>query len=96
MLFRSAAYRGDNPIYAQAYDARVMRMLALSFGVFADTIEREDATTIPIRNSILRLIDQGILKNDTLITVLAGHFGSDHGASYIEISTAKRMVSKGC
>ncbi|MDY0220991.1 MAG: pyruvate kinase [Desulfobacterium sp.] len=91
-----AAYRGDNPIYAQAYDARVMRVLALSFGVYADTIGREDATTIPIRNSILRLIDQGILKNDTLITVLAGHFGSDHGASYIEISTAKRMVSRGC
>lgn len=91
-----AAYRGDNPIYAQAYDARVMRVLALSFGVFADTIERQDATTIPIRDSILRLMDQGHLKNDTLITVLAGHFGSEHGASYIEISTAKKMVAKGC
>ncbi|ACN15587.1 Pyk [Desulforapulum autotrophicum HRM2] len=91
-----AAYRGDNPIYAQTYDEKVMRELALSFGVHADTIQREEATTIPIRKAILRLIEQGILKEDTLITVLAGHFGSDHGASYIEISTAKRMMARGC
>ena len=91
-----AAYRGDNPIYAQAYDPRVMRELALSFGVHADSIQREDATTIPLRKAILRLIDQGILKEDALITVLAGHFGSEQGASYIEISTAKKMVLRGC
>jgi pyruvate kinase len=91
-----AAYRGDNPIYAQTYDERVMRELALSFGVHADTIQREEATTIPLRKAIIRLIDQGILKEDTLITVLAGHFGSEHGASYIEISTAKKMMSRGC
>ncbi len=91
-----AAYRGDNPIYAQVYDSQVMRELSLSFGVHADYIDREESTTIPLRKAISRLLDQGRLDDDTLITVLAGHFGASHGASYIEISTAKKMVTRGC
>ncbi len=91
-----AAYRGDNPIYAQVYDRQVMRELSLSFGVHADYIDREESTTIPLRKAISRLLDQGRLDDDTLITVLAGHFGSSSGASYIEISTAKKMVVRGC
>ncbi|MCP4117831.1 MAG: pyruvate kinase [Desulfobacteraceae bacterium] len=91
-----AAFRGDNPIYAQVYDPQVMRELALSFGVHADYIDREESTTIPLRKAISRLLDQGRLDDDTLITVLAGHFGASHGASYIEISTAKKMVTRGC
>ena len=33
-----AAYRGDNPIYAQIYGQQVMRQMSLSFGIFADYI----------------------------------------------------------
>ena len=91
-----AAYRGDNPIFAQVYDTRVMRELALSFGVYADSIDMEEETTIPLRKAILRLLEQKHLGKDTLITVLAGHFGSTHGASYIEISTADKMTMRGC
>jgi pyruvate kinase len=91
-----AAYRGDNPIYAQVYDNQVMRELSLSFGVHADYIDREESTTIPLRKAISRLLDQGRLDDDTLITVLAGHFGGSHGASYIEICTAIKMVTRGC
>ncbi|MBI9092487.1 MAG: pyruvate kinase [Desulfobacterium sp.] len=91
-----AAYRGDNPIFAQVYDPQVMRELSLSFGVHADYIDRAETTTIPLRKAISRLLDQGSLKDDTLITVLAGHFGASSGASYIEISTADKMVVRGC
>ena len=53
-----AAYRGDNPIYAQVYDQRVMRRLSLSFGVVADYIPMDITTTMPLKNAICRLIDE--------------------------------------
>jgi len=89
-----AAYRGDNPIYAQIYDEQVMRVMALSFGVFPDFIERRDFDADPIKKAIQRLVDQGKFEVGDLITVLAGHFGCDHGASYIEISTAESMIPR--
>ena len=91
-----AAYRGDNPIYAQVYDEQVMRVMALSFGVFPDFIERRDFNTDPIQKAIQRLVDEGKFDSEDLITVLAGHFGCDHGASYIEISTAGSMSPRAC
>jgi len=36
-----AAYRGENIIYAQCYSRRVMRELALSFGVCADYMKMD-------------------------------------------------------
>jgi pyruvate kinase len=90
-----AAYRGDNPIYAQVYDNRVMRMLSLSFGVVADFIPLNITSTAePLKRSICRLIDEKHFRDDDLIIVLAGSFGAKHGASYIEISTAATLKEK--
>ncbi len=89
-----AAYRGDSPIYAQVYDRRVMRQLSLSFGVIADYLEMETSSIEPIKNAIIRLIDDKNFTEDDLIIVLAGNFGSKHGASFIEISTAGSFKNK--
>jgi pyruvate kinase len=90
-----SAYRGDNPIYAQVYDKRVMRQLSLSFGVHADYMLPEVSPVLPLRKAICRLIDNNRFKPDDLIIVLAGHFGAKQGASYIEISTAGNLM-QGC
>jgi pyruvate kinase len=87
-----AAYRGDNPIYAQVYDERVMRQLALSYGVYADYIIPEITSVQPLRKSICRLIEEKNFSSDALIIVLAGHFGAHQGASFIEISTAGNLM----
>ncbi|MCP3944399.1 MAG: pyruvate kinase [Desulfobacteraceae bacterium] len=89
-----AAYRGDNPIYAQVYDQRVMRMLSLSFGVLATYIPMAITTDEPLKKCICRLIDENHFADDDLIIVLAGSFGAKHGASYIEISTAGTLKEK--
>ncbi|THB76373.1 MAG: pyruvate kinase [Desulfobacteraceae bacterium] len=89
-----SAYRGDNPIYAQVYDKRVMRQLALSFGVYADYIVPDITSVEPLRKSICRLIEENQFSEDTLIIVLAGHFGAKQGASFIEISTAANLMEK--
>ncbi|MFH2092996.1 MAG: pyruvate kinase [Pseudomonadota bacterium] len=89
-----AAYRGDNPIYAQVYDQRVMRQLSLSFGVFPDYIPLGTNSSEPIQMAICRLIDEQQFKPEDLIIVLAGNFGPRNGASYIEISTAGSFKQK--
>ncbi|MBF0259402.1 MAG: pyruvate kinase, partial [Desulfamplus sp.] len=91
-----AAYRGDNPVYAQIYDKRVVRELALSYGVTADYVAMEISSSELLRKSISGLVRRKQFSPDTLITVLAGHFGGKHGASYIEISTAGSIMEGRC
>ena len=90
-----SAYRGLNPIYAQVYDKRVMRRLSLSFGVFADYLDMDLHSTEPLSRANCRLLDERHLADDDLIIVLAGSFGAESGASYIEIATAA-MLKKKC
>jgi pyruvate kinase len=89
-----AAYRGESPIYAQCYDKRVMRELALSYGVMANYMERDLTSHLFLQNALTRLLEKKEFTENCLITVLAGNFGSDCGASYVEISTAKNLLKR--
>ncbi len=89
-----AAYRGENPIFAQCYSKRVMRELALSYGVYADYMESDLSSHEFLRTALTRLLKEKYFDEDSLITVLAGNFGSDFGASYIEISTARNLLKR--
>jgi len=88
------AYRGENPIFAQCYSRRVMRELALSFGVQASFMERDLTSHQFLRTALNRLLENDFLTEESLITVLAGNFGSDNGASYVEISTVKNLLKR--
>jgi len=89
-----AAYRGDNPIFAQVYDTRVMRWLSLSYGVFADHIPMAESAVEPLQEAICKLVDKKLFKDEDQIIILAGSFGPVHGASFIEISTAESFQEK--
>ena len=89
-----AAYRGKNIIYAQCYNKRVVRELSLSYGVWARYIEADLTSHEFLNRSLCRLIKNKRFKKDDLITILAGNFGSDNGASYIEISTARNLLKR--
>ncbi len=89
-----AAYRGESPIYAQCYDKRVMRELALSYGVQANYMEPDLTSHLFLRTALTCLLKEKEFTENCLITVLAGNFGSDYGASYVEISTAKNLLKR--
>lgn len=89
-----SAYRGNNVIYAQIYDRRVMRQLSLSYGVYSDYVMMDITSAEPLKSSICRLIKEKRFADDDLIIVLAGSFGPKQGASFIEISTAGQMKEK--
>ncbi len=87
-----SAFRGRTPIYAQCYVERVMRELALNYGVFADHMDVATSKKTFIKTTLSGLIGQGELKEGDLIAVLAGNFGKKAGPSFVEISTAKNML----
>lgn len=89
-----AAYRGECPVYAQCYSKRVMRELSLSFGVYAQFMQADLSAHQFLHAAINRLLDRKRLGKDDLITVLAGNFGSDNGASYVEISTVANLLKR--
>ncbi len=86
-----SAYRGLNPIFAQVYDRRVARQLALSYGVYATHIENGTDSEEALSRSIRQLINDRRFSDDDLIIVLAGSFGANHGTSYIEIASAEKL-----
>ena len=88
-----AAYRGDNPIFAQVYDNQVMRELALSYGVYATFIKRDENLKFPFERVVSTLLKEKRFFSDDLVTVIGGHFGAKHGVSYVEIAEAGAMMS---
>jgi pyruvate kinase len=88
-----SAFRGKAPIYAQCYDERVMRELALNFGVYSDYMEVRISKRDFIKYTLNRLSEVNEINPDDLISVLAGNFGKKSGPSFVEISTVSNMLS---
>ncbi len=65
--------------------------MSLSFGVFPDYIPLDASSRDSVEKSICRLVEEKWFKDEDLIIVLAGSFGPEQGASFIEISTARRF-----
>lgn len=88
-----SAFRGKTPIYAQCYDRRVVRELALNYGVYADFMEVETSKKQFTKATITKLLNKEEIKPDDLVVVMAGNFGKKSGPSYVEISTVSNMLS---
>jgi len=89
-----AAYRGENPIYAQCYSKRTMRELALSFGVHGSYMKLNQTTNEFLHEALTRLLAKNAISEEALLVVLAGNFGAATGASFVEISTAKNLLTR--
>jgi len=89
-----AAYRGKVTIYAQCYDKHTMRELSLSYGVHVDYMKPQKTSHEFIKQAINHLIKKNTFHLDNTIGVIAGNFGRAGGASYIEISSIKNILSE--
>jgi pyruvate kinase len=87
-----AGYRGRKVVFAQCYDERVVRELALSFGVYADHIQ-EGPTYFFIVQSLKSLLERQLLKKSDMVVILGGNFEWTQSASFIEISTVENMLN---
>jgi pyruvate kinase len=89
-----AAYRGNKIIFAQCYDKRVMRELALSYGVNPNFTKISLTTEAFLCDALKDLKRTFHIKKTDRIVVLAGNFGPSHGPSFIEVSTAENLEQK--
>lgn len=87
-----ATYRVDVPVYVKAHDPRVMRQLALSYGIFADYLALPPTTSQLISQALEDLLAQGHLQPTDLIVVLAGTPGDSTGSNFIEINTVENCL----
>lgn len=91
-----AAFRGRRLAVAVCYTVHAQRILALSYGVVP--ILRQQPSHERYQNRYHFVIDaldfisrkQGLESTDLLV-VIGGSFGSQYGASYIEISDVQRL-----
>lgn len=87
-----SAFRPKVPVYAMCYSKRVMRELALSYGIYSYTLDLYDSKDDFLRSSVKRLLKDKRFSRKDLIGVIAGSFGPSSGATFMEISQAVNMI----
>jgi len=86
-----AAYRSNIPVFAKCHSHRVVRELALSFGILPSYLEMKKNKMQIQKAAVKSLLDDNIVKMNDLLIYVGGRFGEDCGASFIEISTADKL-----
>lgn len=89
-----AAHRSFYPVFVMCHSRRVVREMALSFGIHPSFLEMKKNKMKIQKAAIQGLIEEGVLKLDDLVIYVGGRFGEDAGASFIEISSADRLFTK--
>ena len=87
-----AAFRSRTPIHCRCYNRRVMRELALSYGIHTDYMEPKETTDEFVQYALQRLMEKEYAKQDHLVVVVAGNFGPTEEPSFMEISTICDML----
>lgn len=77
-----AAFRGTDPVFAMCASEKVVRRLALSFGIFPLMLQQEGDDQHYFAASLKVLLNLGYLGEDDLVAHLSGRGG---GATYLEI-----------
>jgi len=89
-----AAFRNNNTIYAACYSKRVMRELALSYGVEAFYLEPRKHTDAFKRAVVCYLLNTEEVDLDERVVLVGGSFGRRKGASFLEVGQVRDLIHK--
>jgi pyruvate kinase len=84
-----SAFRGEMPVFAKCYRPRVMRELALSYGVFPSLIEPKKNRDKTIDVALRSLLDANCISLDDRIVYVGSSNGIRGKASFLEIIDVK-------
>lgn len=73
----------------------VVRKLALSYGVYSAYMDKETMGDDFVGLSLGTLLKRADFSEEDLVVVLAGNYGVEHGASFVEISSIKNLIGSG-
>jgi len=89
-----SAHRSFFPVFIKCHSRRVVREMALSFGIHPSYLETKKNKIKIQKAAIQELVHEGIIDMDDLVIYIGGRFGEDAGASFLEISTADKLFLK--
>ena len=89
-----SAYRGTSAVYALCYSKRVMRELALSYGVEAEYRKLLASRDEYVKQSMYSLMEKNYFTCEDLVIILGGSFGPSKGVSFMEISRVDQLTHK--
>ena len=80
-----SAFRSEMPVFAKCYRPRVMRELALSYGIFPSLIEPKTTRDETIQASLKGLVDANCITTNDTIVYVGSSYGIRGQASFLEI-----------
>ncbi|HBI80597.1 MAG TPA: pyruvate kinase [Bacteroidales bacterium] len=89
-----SAFRGRIPVYAICYKQHVMRELALSYGVEAIYMEPRTSRDHFLTDAINAMLERRKIDSEDMVLIIGGSFGPSNGASFMEISKVKNLITK--
>ncbi len=89
-----SSFRGSQPIFVATYDDKVMRNLALTYGVNADLVTEQKNHGVFVKETVSKLLADSTLLRSDLILLLAGSFGPTNGATFIEVTSVENLLAK--
>jgi pyruvate kinase len=87
-----AAFRSHALVYAQCYSEETMRILALSFGVYSDTVDDNIPHNKILKQAINKLQKEQNYDEKDMLAFVAGNFGKGAGASFLEIGRIDQLL----
>lgn len=88
-----AAFRGRYPVMAICYSEKIMRLLALSYGVMPLYQEEAENARTYFFNALHKLMEAGHLGPDDKVAYLSGSFGEGGGTSFLEINKVSTVLA---
>jgi pyruvate kinase len=86
-----AAFRGTSTVFAICYHPRVMRMLSLSYGVWAVHQPFNENRRTYFKEALVQLIKSGRITRENMVAYLSGSF-VDGGTSFLEINNVGKVL----
>jgi pyruvate kinase len=90
-----AAFRGNATVFAICYRKETMRMLSLSYGVWAVYQQWHHSRRGYYREALHQLIERGMITEKDKVAYLSGGFGGGGGTTFLEINDVFRVLNAG-
>jgi pyruvate kinase len=90
-----AAFRGRATVFAICYRQETMRMLSLSYGVWAVYQPWLKSRRSYYYEALRQLIESGKITADDRVAYLSGSFGEGGGTTFLEINDVARVLNAG-
>lgn len=91
-----SAYRAKVPVYAICYSEHLIRLLALSYGVWSEYQPLEKGKLENLSGALKRLVLSHLIEDDDLVAYISGKPGRASSATGLEIDSVKKIIERRC